>query len=91
VQLQGSTRERLRELDAMLDELESLNLRGMSYLPVRVGAALIRLGITDPYAWSIPELIDRIFDLEEPLLATMRTRSAGRTAARAEAGGSRRR
>ena len=55
----------------MLDELETLNLRGLSYLPVRLGAGLVDLGVTDPYAWTIPELIDRIFDLEEPVLTVI--------------------
>ena len=68
VPLHRSSRDRLYELDARLEELEELNLRGRTYLPVRVGTALIDLGISDPYAASISELIDRIFELEEPLL-----------------------
>jgi hypothetical protein len=68
VQLHRSARERLYELDARLGELEELNLRGMRYLPIRVGTALIDVGISDPYSSSISALIDRVFELEEPLL-----------------------
>jgi hypothetical protein len=68
VRFHRSPRERLYELDARLEELEELNLRGLTYLPLRVGTALIDIGIRDPYSSSISELIDLIFELEEPLL-----------------------
>jgi hypothetical protein len=61
---------RLRQLDAMLDALEDLNLNGMRFLPVRVGSALIDLGIENPYRWSITQLIDKVLELQQPLLKT---------------------
>lgn len=67
-------RDRLSHLDAVLDELEGLNLRGMTHLPVRLGNQLIELGIDDPYDRTVTELIDRVFELEEPLLSLVRSR-----------------
>jgi hypothetical protein len=71
-EFEETPRHRLRRLDFLLEELEDLNLRDMSNLPVRVGSALQRFGVEDPYRRSIPELIDRVFDLQEPVLAMLR-------------------
>jgi hypothetical protein len=68
----GPPRSRLRELDRLLDDLEDLNLNDMTHLPIRIGCDLQDLGITDPYRKSISDLIDRVFELQEPLLQTLR-------------------
>jgi hypothetical protein len=75
-----SPRYRLRRLDFLLEELEDLIFRDMTHLPVRVGSALQRVGVSDPYRWSIPDLLDRIFELQEPILAILRQRSISRRA-----------
>ena len=72
--LSDSARDRLSRLDAMLDELEDLNLRGMTHLPVRLGNQLIEFGIDDPYDSTVTDVIDQIFELEEPLLSMVRSR-----------------
>ena len=69
-----SPRRHLRKLDSVLDQLEELNLRDMSHLPVRLGSALQRLGVGNPYHMSITQLIDTVFDMEEPLLEALRMR-----------------
>ncbi len=73
-----SPRYRLRRLDFLLEELEDLIFRDMTQLPVRVGSALQRVGVSDPYRWSITDLLDRIFELQEPILAVLRQRSIAR-------------
>lgn len=59
----------------MLEALEDLNLRDMTSLPTRIGGELQRAGVADPYRWSITELIDVVFDLQEPLLERLRESS----------------
>jgi len=76
VEINSSPRDRLRQLDSILDDLEDLNLREMANIPVRLGSALIGFGIDDPYLHSITELIDRVFELQEPVLAAVRSESA---------------
>ena len=72
--LNDYVRDLLSRLDAVLDELEGLNLRGMTHLPVRLGNQLIEFGIDDPYDKTVTDLIDRVFELEEPLLSMVRLR-----------------
>jgi hypothetical protein len=70
--IDDTARFRLRRLDAILDALEELNLSDGSFLPVRVGTALEDFGVRDPYSHSVTELIDRVFELQEPLLTYIR-------------------
>ena len=72
--LSDSVRERLSRLDAVLGELEALNLKGMTHLPVRLGNQLIEFGVDDPYDKTVTDLIDRVFELEEPLLSMVKSR-----------------
>ena len=67
-------RDRLSRLDAVLGELEALNLKGMTHLPVRLGNQLIEFGVDDPYDKTVTDLIDRVFELEEPLLSMVKSR-----------------
>jgi hypothetical protein len=69
------SRSRLRQLDELLSQLEDLNLREISYIPVRVGSALQEFGIEDPYQWSVSELLDMVFEQQELVLASIRTQS----------------
>jgi hypothetical protein len=59
-------------LDQLLDDLEDLNMKDMTYLPTRIGSVLLRFGVTDPYRWSIAELIEQVFTLQEPLMVNLR-------------------
>jgi hypothetical protein len=59
-------------LDHLLDDLEDLNMKDMTYLPTRIGSGLVRFGVPDPYRWSIAELIEQVFALQEPLMVKLR-------------------
>ena len=72
-QLDNTPRLRLRQLDAVLDDLEELNLKEVSTLPVRVGSLLISIGVDNPYRSTITKLIDFIFDEQAKVMAQMRT------------------
>ena len=76
VEIHRSARDRLRQLDSILDDLEDLNLGDLTEIPVRIANALIDLGVDEPYLHSITELIDRVFELQEPVLAAVRSESA---------------
>ena len=77
---QARLERQIARITALLEELEDLIFRDMTQLPVRVGSALQRVGVSDPYRWSIPDLLDRIFELQEPILALLRQRSISRRA-----------
>jgi hypothetical protein len=72
---QGAPRRQLRRLDGLLDALEELNLNDMTCVPTRVGGDLQHYGVADPYRLSIPELIDKVFELQQPLLERLRSHS----------------
>ena len=66
------SRIHLTLLDFILDELEDLNINGRTRISVRVCSDLKRMGVDQPNRWSITELIDRVFELQEPLLRRLR-------------------
>jgi hypothetical protein len=72
---QGTPRRQLRKLDGLLDALEELNMNDMTCVPTRVGGDLQHYGVVDPYRCSIPELIDKVFELQQPLLERLRAHS----------------
>ena len=76
VEIISSPRAKLQQLDALLDGLEDLNLRDIVEVPVRLGSALIDLGVENPYTQSVNDLIERVFELQEPILAAVRARPA---------------
>ena len=68
-------RLRLRRLDSLLDQLEELNLHDELQVSPSVASALEHEGVENPAAVSITDLIDRVFDIQEPLLRLLRDRS----------------
>lgn len=68
-------RLRLRRLDHLLDQLEELNLRDALHVSPSVATALEHEGVENPDAVSITDLIDQVFDIQEPLLRLLRDRS----------------
>jgi hypothetical protein len=68
-------RVRLQRLDSLLGQLEELNLRDEVHVSPLVARALEDEGVRNPDAASIPDLIDRIFDIQEPLLRSLSDRS----------------
>jgi hypothetical protein len=71
---QEMSRIHLTLLDFILDELEDLNVKGRTRISVRVSSDLKRMGVDQPNRWSITELIDRVFELQEPVLRRLRER-----------------
>lgn len=74
VESQEMSRIHLTLLDFILDELEDLNVKGRTRISVRVCSDLKRMGVDQPNRWSITELIDRVFELQEPVLRRLRER-----------------
>jgi hypothetical protein len=80
---ESERRNRLHELDGILDALERLNLQDANQLPAALRDRLRGVGLdTGPQA-NVTELIERIWELQEQFL------SSGAPAAEAPAGGPR--
>ena len=72
--LQAGESERrgsLRRLDDILENLEQLNLHDKTDLPDRVAEALVMLGIESPHGVPIPQLIERVWAMQQPYLITI--------------------
>jgi len=72
--LQRGDQERrsgLRRLDDILESLEQLNLHDKTELPDHVAEALVMLGIEQPHAIGIPQLIERVWAMQQPYLITI--------------------
>ena len=68
-------RVRLWRLDRLLDQLEELNLRDRTRVSNRVGRTLEDIGVDNPYSRTVTELMDRVFELQEPLLKVIGPRA----------------
>ncbi|MFI5283700.1 MAG: hypothetical protein ACHQ0J_11320 [Candidatus Dormibacterales bacterium] len=72
--LQGNDQERrlsLRRLDDILETLEQLNLHDRTELPDAVAEALVLIGIETPHDIPIPQLIERVWAMQQPYLITI--------------------
>ena len=72
--LQAGDQERrsgLRRLDDILESLEQLNLHDKTELPDHVAEALVMLGIEGPHGIPIPQLIERVWAMQQPYLITI--------------------
>jgi hypothetical protein len=70
----GDDKERrssLRRLDDILDELEQLNLHDRTELPHNIAESLVLLGVDDPFGIPIPQLIERVWAMQQPYLITI--------------------
>ncbi|HSS93519.1 MAG TPA: hypothetical protein VLR46_05955 [Candidatus Dormibacteraeota bacterium] len=70
----GDDKERrssLRRLDDILDALEQLNLHDRTELTEDLAESLVLLGVEDPYGIPIPQLIERIWAMQQPYLITI--------------------
>jgi len=61
----------IRRLDDILESLEQLNLHDKTELPDHVAEALVLLGIEQPHAVSIPQLIEKVWAMQQPYLITI--------------------
>ena len=64
-------RNGLRRLDDILETLEQLNLHDKTELPDSVAEALVMLGIEGPHSIPIPQLIERVWAMQQPYLITI--------------------
>lgn len=64
-------RNGLRRLDDILETLEQLNLHDKTDLPDPVAEALVMLGIERPHSIPIPQLIERVWAMQQPYLITI--------------------
>src|SRR6266446_332801 len=70
----GDDKERrgsLRRLDDILDTLEQLNLHDRTELTQNLAESLVLLGVDDPYSIPIPQLIERVWAMQQPYLITI--------------------
>src|SRR5713226_1826803 len=61
----------LRRLDDILESLEQLNLHDKTELPDHVAEALVMLGIEQPHSIAIPQLIEKVWAMQQPYLITI--------------------
>jgi hypothetical protein len=64
-------RQGLRRLDDILETLEQLNLHDKTELTDNVAEALVLLGIDAPHDVPIPQLIERVWAMQQPYLITI--------------------
>jgi hypothetical protein len=64
-------RQGLRRLDDILETLEQLNLHDKVELTDNVAEALVMLGIDSPHDVPIPQLIERVWAMQQPFLITI--------------------
>ncbi len=69
--LDDFARSRLYRLDDLLEQLELLNLAESRQVPQDVAAALQDAGVRNPSERSVTELIDQVFELQEPILSVI--------------------
>ena len=70
-QQEKERRQSLRRLDDILETLEQLNLDGRDTLDDWVAERLVLLGIPEPYKIPVPQLIERVWAMQQPYLITI--------------------
>ena len=72
--IQGEDQERrgtLRRLDDILETLEQMNLHDRTELSDQLAERLILLGIDRPHSIAVPQLIERVWAMQQPYLITI--------------------
>lgn len=64
-------RQRLRRLDDILETLEQLNLHDRTEISNQLAERLIRMGIEEPTKIPVPQLIERVWAMQQPYLITI--------------------
>ena len=64
-------RSSLRRLDDILETLEQMNLHDRTELNDQLAERLILLGIDRPHSIAIPQLIEKVWALQQPHLITI--------------------
>lgn len=76
-----SRRDELRALDAILGELETLNLQEIPSLPRPLGERLRSAGVVYRRGATVSEIIDQVFKAQEAHLQAQRDTTRRRPAA----------
>ncbi len=61
----------LRRLDDILETLEQMNLHDRTELSDNLAERLILLGIERPHSISVPQLIEKVWAMQQPYLITI--------------------
>ncbi len=61
----------LRRLDDILETLEQMNLHDRTELSDNLAERLIMLGIERPHSIAVPQLIERVWAMQQPYLITI--------------------
>jgi hypothetical protein len=72
--IHGEDQERrstLRRLDDILETLEQMNLHDRTELTDNLAERLIMLGIERPHSIPVPQLIERVWAMQQPYLITI--------------------
>ena len=64
-------RQVLRRLDDILETLEQLNLHEKTELTDYAAERLVMLGIKSPHSIPIPQLIEKVWAMQQPFLTTI--------------------
>jgi hypothetical protein len=64
-------RSSLRRLDDILETLEQMNLHDRTELNDQLAERLILLGIERPHSIGIPQLIEKVWAMQQPYLITI--------------------
>jgi hypothetical protein len=64
-------RSTLRRLDDILETLEQMNLHDRTELSDNIAERLILLGIDRPHSIPVPQLIERVWAMQQPYLITI--------------------
>ena len=64
-------RQVLRRLDDILETLEQLNLHDTTELTDSAAERLVMLGTKQPHNIPIPQLIERVWAMQQPFLTTI--------------------
>ena len=64
-------RSTLRRLDDILETLEQMNLHDRTELSDNLAERLIMLGIERPHSIAVPQLIERVWAMQQPYLITI--------------------
>jgi hypothetical protein len=64
-------RSTLRRLDDILETLEQMNLHDRTELNDSLAERLIMLGIEHPHSIPVPQLIEKVWAMQQPYLITI--------------------
>jgi hypothetical protein len=64
-------RSTLRRLDDILETLEQMNLHDRTELSNELAERLVMLGIERPHTIPVPQLIERVWAMQQPYLITI--------------------